>query len=158
MLVESAEGVPQHSTPIFRLLTLFTTHCRDDSEEEFSRWSFEAVQADSTLRHIQQVLSSSLESEVEGTGFGGSLLHLLRLGSISGLRVVQVKFGRGARSRGFVAVARLQVHGDCQWFREQSPNCGGCSWCGFLLGAQCLPMRLFNYVSLLHSAWFHARN
>lgn len=32
-----------------------------------------------------------LEKEIAGVGFGGCLLHLLRLGSISSLSVVQVR-------------------------------------------------------------------
>lgn len=38
----------------------------------------------------------SLDSELLGAGFGGALLHLLRLGSISPLYVVQVS---GYRAR-----------------------------------------------------------
>lgn len=39
-----------------------------------------------------QAERSILEWELKGAGLGGTLLHLLRLGSISSLYVVKVKF------------------------------------------------------------------
>ena len=43
------------------------------------------------VRFLQENCNNMLEKEIAGLGFGGCLLHLLRLGSISSLSVVQVR-------------------------------------------------------------------
>lgn len=52
-------------------------------------------------RQVSMESSAVLEKEISGVGFGGALLHLLRVGSISPLYVIQVQTmpRRGAISR-----------------------------------------------------------
>lgn len=50
-----------------------------------------AIHASPRVLLLQVNCCARFENELTGTGFEGSLLHLLRLGSISSLRVVQVR-------------------------------------------------------------------